>query len=476
MIDQNKTPLADALKQMKEKSYIPFDVPGHKANLSFLNDYFGEECVSLDFNSRRDIDYLCDPKGVIFEAEELAADAFFAKDAFFMTGGTTSAVQAMIMSVCNPGEKVILPRNVHYSVIYAVIISGAVPVYINPSIHKKLGISLATDLKTLEKCLDEHPDAKAVFVNNPTYYGICPNLKAIVELVHSRGMKVLVDEAHGTHFYFSDKLPAPAMKCGADMSAVSMHKTGGSLTQSSILLSSGSVPRAHIENIINLTRSTSSSYLLMASLDLARRHLAVNGKAELERVIELCNKTREKINSIGNYYAFSRDIIDGESVFDFDTTKISVNTVGLGLAGIEVYTVLRDKYGIQIEFGDICNFLAISTLSDEESHHQALVDALKTIALDKIDKSTIKYSYEYIEPTVVMTPREAFYSEKESVSIEHSYGRISAMSVMCYPPGIPLLAPGELVTSDIIEHINFAAQKGCSVVGLVENSKIIVVK
>lgn len=476
MMDQNKTPLADALKQMKEKSYIPFDVPGHKANLSFLSDYFGKECVSLDFNSRRDIDYLCDPKGVILEAEVLAAEAFSAKDAFFMTGGTTSAVQAMIMSVCNPGEKIILPRNVHYSVIYAVIISGAVPVYINPSIHKKLGISLATDLKTLEACLSAHPDAKAVFVNNPTYYGICPNLKAIVEMVHKRGMKVIVDEAHGTHFYFSDKLPACAMKCGADMSAVSMHKTGGSLTQSSILLSSGGISRAHIENIINLTRSTSSSYLLMASLDLARRNLAMNGSKDIEKIISFCDKTREAINSVGPYYAFSKEIIDGESVFDFDTTKISVNTMGLGLAGIEVYTVLRDEYGIQIEFGDICNFLAISTLADEEKYHQALVDALKKIALDKPNRNTIKYSYEYVEPVVVMTPREAFYSQKEAVSIERSYGRISAMSVMCYPPGIPLLAPGELVTSEIIEHIKFAAQKGCSVVGLVGDAEIIVVK
>ena len=475
MMDQNKTPLADALMRMRDKKYIPFDVPGHRAVLSFLNDYFGAKCVELDFNSRKDIDYLCDPKGVILEAEQLAAEAFSAKEAFFLTGGTTSAVQAMIMSVCSPGDKIILPRNVHYSVIYAVIISGAIPIYINPSIHTKLGISLGIDVDTLTKCLDANSDAKAVFINNPTYYGICSDLRTIVSISHERGVKVLVDEAHGTHFYFNDELPEAAMKCGADMSAVSMHKTGGSLTQSSILLSSGSVSKEHIENIINLTRSTSSSYLLMASLDLARKNLAIYGKGDLDRIISLCKRSREEINFIGPYYAFADDVVDGKYIYDFDPTKISVNTAALGLAGVEVYTILRDQYNIQVEFGDICNFLAVSTIADREESFDALVSALRDIAETHKDGNMIGYSYEYIEPTVAMTPRDAFYSNQESIPYEKSLNRISAMSVMCYPPGIPLLAPGEVITPEIIEHIKLASQKGCSVTGLVHENEIVVV-
>ena len=475
-MDQKKTPLADALKKMRDDVYVPFDVPGHKASLSFLSDYFGSDCVELDFNSRKSIDYLCDPKGVILEAEQLAAEAFSAKDAFFMTGGTTSAVQAMIMSTCSPGDKIILPRNVHYSVIYAVIISGAVPVYINPSIHERMGISLAMDVRSLSECLDANCDAKAVVVNNPTYYGICSDLPAIVELAHSRGVKVLADEAHGAHFYFSDRLPVGAMQCGADMSAVSMHKTGGSLTQSSILLSSGTIARDHVENTINLTRSTSSSYLLMASLDLARRNLVMSGKEALDRVIDMCEKTRKEINAIGPYRAFSDDVVDGVCVCDFDKTKISVNTSGLGLAGIEVYTLLRDKYGIQVEFGDICNLLAISTIADSEASHSALVSALADIAKKHSAVESIEYTYEYIEPKVEMTPRDAFYSEKENLPIDSALGRISAMSVMCYPPGIPLLAPGELVTAEIIDHVKLASEKGCSVTGLVRENEITVVK
>ena len=472
-MDQREAPLAKALTGMRDRNYVPFDVPGHKCSLSFLNDYFGEKCVALDFNSRKDIDYLCDPRGVILDAERLAADAFGAKDAFFMTGGTTSAVQAMVMSVCAPGDKIVLPRNVHYSVIYAVILSGAIPVYLNPFVHKSIGISLGPDLKDIETAIDSNSGVKAIFVNNPTYYGICSDLSSIVKVAHRKGIKVLVDEAHGTHFYFHNELPLGAMQCGADLSAISMHKTGGSLTQSSILLSSGNVPRDHIENTINLTRSTSASYLLMASLDLARRNLALNANGAMERIIAMCQKTRNAINGMGPYYAFSKDIIDGRYVYDFDVTKLSVNTAALGLAGIEVYTLLRDRYHIQVEFGDMCNFLAVSTIADTQDAHDRLVLALSDIAQREQGRA-IRYSYEYITPDVVMTPREAFYGAKKTVKITDACNKISGVSIMCYPPGIPLLAPGERITSTIVDYIRYAAEKGCSVTGLLDGDSILV--
>ena len=265
-MNQFSAPLADALLKNANDGYISFDVPGHKQNLSPLSEYFGDTCLKLDLNSRKSIDYLCQPRGVIREAERLAAEAFGAKRAFFMVGGTTASVQAMVMSACAPGDKIILPRNVHYSVINAVIIAGAIPVYINPSVHPRLGISLGMRCCDVEKCIEENEDARAIFLNNPTYYGICSDIEKIINIAHSHGIKVLVDEAHGTHFYFSDKLPRAAMHCSADMAAVSMHKTGGSLTQSSILLSADTIDPTHVNNIINLVRTTSASYLLMATV------------------------------------------------------------------------------------------------------------------------------------------------------------------------------------------------------------------
>lgn len=473
--DQFLTPLADALKKQADEHIVAFDVPGHKQSSSELAEYFGKRCVELDLNSRKSIDYLCQPHGVIREAELLAAEAFGAKNAFFMVGGTTASVQAMIMSVCDPGDKIILPRNVHYSVINAVIIAGAIPVYVNPSVHPKLGIALGMCVRDVEDCIGKNQDAKAIFLNNPTYYGICSDIESIVSIAHRYGMKVLVDEAHGTHFYFHDEFPRAAMHCSADMAAVSMHKTGGSLTQSSILLSSDAVDPVHVNNIINLMRTTSASYLLMASLDIARRKLATQGRELLGSVIERAKKTRERINVIGNYWAFSDDIIDGDSVFDFDPTKLSVNTVMLGLAGIEVYSVLRDEYGIQLEFGDVNNILALATIGDSDSDHDALVFALNDIKRKYAKPSERKFTYEYFSPQVVLSPRKAFYSKKKYLPVAECKNLISGDSVMYYPPGIPLLAPGELITDEIISHILYAYEKGCTVTGATDNGELAVV-
>ena len=213
-------------------------MPGHKRGKGNpdLTDFLGEKCLSVDVNSMKMLDNLCHPISVIKEAEELAADAFGAAHAFFMVGGTTSSVQSMVLSVCKQGDKIILPRNVHRSVINIMILCGAIPVYVNPDMNNDLGIALGMKLSAVEKAIQENPDAKAVLINNPTYYGICSPLEKITKLAHAHGMLVLVDEAHGTHFYFHDDLPASAMSVGADMAAVSMHKTGGSLTQSSFLL------------------------------------------------------------------------------------------------------------------------------------------------------------------------------------------------------------------------------------------------
>lgn len=474
-MNQYSTPLADALLEQVKREYLPFDVPGHKGRLTPLAEYFGEECLLLDKNSRASIDYLCHPRGVIREAQALAAEAFCAKHAFFMIGGTTSSVQAMVMSACAPGDKIIIPRNVHYSVINAVILAGAVPVYISPQVHTKIGISLGMRIDDVRKCIRSNPDAKAILLNNPTYYGICSNIKEIISIAHESGIKVLVDEAHGTHFYFGDGLPLAAMRCGADMSAVSMHKTGGSLTQSSILLSNGSIPRSHIENVINLTRSTSASYLLLASLDIARKYLATEGRAVLNENLTKISKARESINEIGGYYAFGNEIVDGDSICDFDSSKLSVNTLGIGLAGIEVYTLLRDEYGIQLEFGDTANVLALSTIGDSDEDNNCLVDALLDIKRRYGGSMSRRFSYEYITPTPVISPRDAFYSPKQNKRITECAGEICGDAVMCYPPGIPILAPGELITSQIIEHIVYASQKGCSVTGVDEDFSISIV-
>lgn len=464
-MDHSRTPLADALDKQSRVSTIAFDVPGHKGKIPAMTEFFGRRCMSLDKNSRYDIDNLFNPTGVIAQAESLAADAFGAKRAFFMVGGTTSCVQSMIMSVCRQGESILLPRNVHASVLHGIILAGALPVYMKPGINDRLGISTGVSAADVEKLIIENPEVKAVLINNPTYYGICSDLKKIVEISHSYGVKVLVDEAHGAHFYFDKNLPSDAMSCGADMSAVSIHKTGGSLTQSSLILINNEIDADYVREIINLTLTTSSSYLLTSSLDIARSYMMTKGRYLLPSLIENINAARDQINSLKGFYAFGSELKDGQTVFDFDETKLCVNTLHTGYAGIEIYKKLLYDYDIQLELGDIGNILAIPTVATEKNELDKLVQALETISKKTTDRKPF-IKYEYYQPVIKTSPRDAFFALKKTVPLSESLDSICGEFVMCYPPGIPILAPGEQITEQSIEHIKYAASKGCSVTGM----------
>ena len=466
-LNQERAPIYEALEKFGKMRVVPFDVPGHKRGRGNpeLTRLLGERCVSMDVNSMKPLDNLCHPVSVIREAEMLAAQAFGAAHAFLMVGGTTSAVQSMILTVAKRGEKIILPRNVHRSVMGAMVLCGAVPVYVNPECDHRLGIPLGMSVEAVKKAVAENPDAKAILVNNPTYYGICSDLRSIVEIAHSHGMLCLADEAHGTHFYFSDELPVSAMAAGADMAAVSMHKSGGSLTQSSLLLTGPAMHEGYVRQIINLTQTTSGSYLLLSSLDISRRNLALRGEEAFKRVAGLARYARKEINLIGGYYAYSKELINGDSIFDFDETKLSVNTLEVGLAGIEVYDLLRDEYDIQIEFGDLGNILAYLSIGDRPRDIERLVSALAEIRRRFAKDPAGLMKQEYIDPEVAVSPQDAFYADKESLPIMETAGRICSEFVMCYPPGIPILAPGERITKDILDYIQYAKEKGCSMTG-----------
>ena len=449
---QMRAPVYEALEKLKKRRVVPFDVPGHKRGRGNpeLVELLGEKCVSLDVNSMKPLDNLCHPVSVIKEAEELAAEAFRAEHAFFMVGGTTSSVQGMVLSCCKAGDKIILPRNVHKSVINALVLCGAIPVYVNPEVDVKLGISLGMQVSEVERAILENPDAVAVLVNNPTYYGICSDLRSIVRVAHEHHMLVLVDEAHG------------------------------SLTQSSLLLTGKGVNWEYVSQIINLTQTTSASYLLMSSLDISRRNLALRGKESFAKVAQMAEYARDEINSIGGFYAYGKDMVNGGSVYDFDVTKLSVYTRDIGLAGIEVYDLLRDEYDIQIELGDIANILAYISIGDRIQDIERLVGALADIKRLYSKDPAKMLNTEYINPKVLVSPQVAFYSQKESMPVRQTAGRICGEFVMCYPPGIPILAPGEMITPEIIEYIVYAKEKGCSMQGTedpeVENLNVLAKK
>lgn len=477
---QHNTPIHEAVAAHKNTRVVHFDVPGHKGGRGNpeLTKFLGEQCLKADVNSTKTLDNLIHPTSIIKAAEDLAAEAFGAKAAFFMVNGTTAAVQSMIMSTCKAGDKIILPRNVHRSSINSLVVCGAIPIYINPGVNHELGIPLGMGLKDIEDAINENPDAKAIIVNNPTYFGICSNLKEIVKLAHKHGMKVLVDEAHGAHFYFGEELPVSAMAAGADMAAVSMHKSGGSLTQSSFLLCGEGIDSSYVRQIINLTQTTSGSYLLMSSLDIARKHMYLQGKEIVANTLKLAEYARSEINNLGGYYAFSKELINGDTIYDFDRTKLSVNTTQIGLAGIEISDLLQEDYDILIEFGDIGNFLAVITAGDRAFEIERLISSLADIKRRYGKEKTEMLTFDYINPDVALSPNKAFYSDKKELPIKESQHYISGEFIMCYPPGIPILAPGERITREIIDYIYYAKEKGCVLAGpkdmKVENINVVI--
>lgn len=467
---QRRTPLFDALQAHIADRTVHFDVPGHKGGRGNpeLSEFLGPNTMRADVNSMKALDNLAHPVSVIREAEQLAADAFGAANAFFIVNGTTAGIQAMIMSACKPGDKIIMPRNVHRSAINALVLCGAIPVYVNPGLDETLGIPLGMSAADVEQAILENPDAKAVFLNNPTYYGVCADLRKITNLAHKHNMLTLVDEAHGTHFYFGDNLPPAGMYCGADMAAVSIHKTGGSLTQSSLLLLGKNVDEGRVRQIINLTQTTSASYLLMISLDLARKNLYKNGKRIFRKVVGMTEYARNEINRIGGYIAFDHSFTNNDSFYHFDNTKLSVHTLNIGLAGIEVYDILRDDYNIQIEFGDLGNFLAIVSAGDRDLELERLITALADIKRRFEKAPTGMLSSEYFPPIVELPPQEALYAEQKTLPLAQAIGEISAEFVMCYPPGIPILAPGERITPEVVNYIEYSREKGSSLTGAMD--------
>lgn len=456
-LDQNRAPLFEAMKEYHKKNVIPFDVPGHKHGIGIkeMTDYFGDTMLELDVNAMKSLDNICNPIGVIKEAEELAAKAYGAEYGFFLVNGTTSGVQTMIMSACSPGDKIILPRNAHKSATTALILSGAIPVYIQPEINDELGIAMGVSVNEVRKTIEDHPDSKAIFLINPTYYGATSDLKSIIDMAHENDMAVLVDEAHGAHMKFHEELPLEAMDAGADMCAVSTHKTGGSLTQSSLLLlKEGLIYAKSVKTNLNLTQTTSASYLLMGSIDLARKQIATKGKEMLSRVLYLSRWAREEINKINGMYAFGKELIGTTGVFNFDETKLGVNVKKLGLTGFEVYDILRDEYNIQAELGDMYNILAIISLGDTEQSLKTLISALEDIA-KKYKKNKIIEGKRAIlkNPEVIVSPRDAYYSRKKIIRFEEAVGEVSGESIMTYPPGIPVVTPGERITKEMIEYV-----------------------
>lgn len=479
-MDHNKTPYFTALKEYAEKDIAPLDVPGHKRGRikNELIEVLGDAVHLYDVNGPKGLDNLSRPQGVIKEAHNLMADAFGADKAYFLLNGTTQGIITMLLTVVRAHEKIILPRNTHKSIISALVLSGAVPVFLPTIIDEELGISNGFAIESLIKTIDENPEAKAVFVINTTYFGACTDLKSVVKIAHENNMVVLVDEAHGSHLSFHDKLPIGAMEAGADMSSASIHKTLGSLTQTSVLLAKGNrVDYNRIRVVINLLQSTSPSSIMIASLDVARKQIYFNGKNELDDVIELSNYAKKEINKIAGIKLLDKEYFQSKGTFDYDQTKLLISIADLGKPGYWFFNVLRDRFDIQLELGETYVILAVLTIGSTKRDIDRLIAALKDLSDELYDgNKKLPYpKFKYHFPTMQVRPRVAFHAPKKFVAINDAIGEISGESIMIYPPGIPLVIPGEIIDIDIVDMLNFYLENGFNVLTEQEDDTIKIV-
>lgn len=433
-----------------------------------FREFFGEAPLSIDLINIEPLDDLHHPHGVIQEAQELAAEAFGADYTFFSVQGTSGAIMTMVMTVLHPGEKIIVPRNVHKSVLSAIILAGGHPIFVHPVMDEQLGIAHGVTRKDVERTLILHPDAKAVLLINPTYYGVAAHLEEIVECVHHYGIPVLVDEAHGVLTHFHEGLPISAMQAGADMAATSVHKLGGSLTQSSVLnVRAERINPQRVQSIISMLTTTSTSYLLMASLDAARRHLAIHGHQLAQHALTLADTARRRINEIPGLHCVGRELLGAEATYALDETKLIIHLERMNLTGYEAEKWLRKNWNIEVELSDLYNILCLVTPGDDDGTIQILVDALKelsdTFYIEEQREGTPVRIPEI--PLLTVSPRDAFYAETVSIPFTESAGRIIAEFIMIYPPGIPVLLPGEQITQENIDYILEHLEAGLPVQG-----------
>ncbi|VBB06590.1 pyridoxal phosphate-dependent transferase [Lucifera butyrica] len=475
-ISQRDIPLLGAMLNYVQQGVIPYHTPGHKQGKgmhSVLGDILGRDALALDLALMAELDDLHEPHGCIKEAQDLAAELYGADHSFFVVNGTTGGIYAMILTIAGPGEKIIVPRNAHRSIIGGIILSGAIPVFMQPEVDADLGLAMGVTPQTVERAVKLHPEAKGVLIINPTYYGVATDLKKIVDIVHAHNMPVVVDEAHGPHLKFNSRLPVQALDAGADICAQSTHKIIGAMTQCSMVhCREGRISVPRLKAMLQLVQSTSPNYILMASLDVARMQMATQGRELIARAIDLADWTRSQINTIPGLYCFGEEKIGTPGVHSIDPTKVTVTVKGLCLKGAEAERILRHHYEVQAELSDMYNILFLLTLGDTEEEAKALVDALRDMVLNHRGQSDFSAMYNAcvdvaypVAPPQILSPREALFGQTRQVPFLDSCGLVCAEIVTFYPPGIPLLCPGEQISQEIIDYCRRLQEAGLHISG-----------
>ncbi|SHH50856.1 aminotransferase class I/II-fold pyridoxal phosphate-dependent enzyme [Tepidibacter thalassicus] len=455
-------PLIDALYEIVDKNVVSFHVPGHKKGSIYKKiNYikYRKNIFNIDTTEIPGTDNLHFPESVIKKSQEIASEVFNSDHTFFLVNGTTCGIYASIMSICNPKDKIIVNRDCHQSVVNACILSDLEPIYVNPSVDFNSGISLGVAFEDIKKALDDNEDAKGVIITYPTYYGVNIDIKKIADYVHNKGKILIVDEAHGSHLGLSKFLPESAIELGADIIIQSTHKTLPAFTQSSMLHVKGNrVDVDRLKSFLKIVQSSSPSYILMSSLEMAVNIYKNNGKELMNSLIKNINDIVKFIDNLKNIEVFK---MKGQ-----DITKLYIITKKLKKSGHEIENILRYKYNIQVELSNPYGVLLVCSIGNTKEDFEKLKEALIQIDSEVGDKDLIEINYPTVIPKKILNPRDAFYSCKKSIKIEKSIGKICGEYLIPYPPGISIISPGEEITKEVVDYIKKSKEMGTNITGI----------
>ena len=472
-MNQDTAPLLAAAKQYLNIDHAPFYMPGHKRGQG-IDRQFMELLGETVF--RLDLPELPELEEAVTEAEVLAADAYNSDRAWFLTNGSTCGIQAMLLATCGMGDKILIGRNCHKAAIAGLVLNGATPIYLPTDYLSEFDLDLGVSPATLELFLKEHPDAKAVMVVSPNYFGVCGELKKLVAIAHSFNIPLLVDAAHGAHLGFHPDLPISALQAGADLVVQSTHKVAGSLTQSSILhLQGDRIQVEQVDRALQILRSSSPNLLLLISLDVARRQMAIDGKALLTETLQLSKQVRSRLNQIPNLRTF-----DQREVATLDPTRLTVMVDDLGISGFDADLRLHSEFDVMAEMPTLNQLVFILSLGNTQSDIERLVYGFQQLSKEKgnYELRITNYELRITNYQGRITPREAYFAKSDHISIYKAIGRVSAESLCPYPPGIPLLCIGEEITLEVVEMLQYILRSGGVINGASDDSleTILVVK
>ncbi len=471
---QFRTPLFDAMVSLAEAKKVSFHTPGHKSGKGIstrFRKFVGRKIFTIDLTTLDEVDCLQKPVGVIKEAQELAAEAHGADRSFFLVNGTTVGNHAMILSTVLPGDEVLVARNAHKSILAGIILSGATPRFFLPRFDADLGIAVNVGVEAARSAMRDHPRARVVAVTSPNYYGIAADMPGVAAAAREHDRILLVDEAHGPHLHFHPALPPSAVDAGADLTVQSTHKIVGGMTQASMLhLREGRVDGARVAAVLQMLQSTSPSYILMASLDLARMQMATEGRKLLGKAIALAEEARHRIDGIDGVRCLGAGQVEAWGGFRLDVTKLTVSVKGIGLTGYAASALLNTEFGIQVEMADLYNVLIIVSIGDRRDDLDRLVAGLEGLARRAPGRDARVAEICAVPPVqeteLACPPRQAYFAPHASVPLAQAAGRVSADIVTIYPPGIPILVPGETVSRTAVEYLQSLGARGARIDGL----------